>query len=507
MPSPSTFLNNQGGSGGTGGTGGGAAPQLFSGSGAPAATLGLDADRYIDVATFDIYVKAGGAWGLSGSLRGAPGAPGLNGVAAPGGILSGAIDPGANEGADGQFFINTVSLRMFFKSAGAWDAGTSLVGPQGPSNGREIYSGAGAPAGALGKDGDGYLDTATGAVHVKAAGVWALTGTSLLGPRGFDVLVGNGAPGIGLGRNGEHYLDQQTGQIYARAADVWSLTGSSLKGPAGPAGGLSVLTGNGPPNDANGNNGDTYIDRQDRGAVYVKNAGTWIPTADHLGGVGILVGQGAPLSADGTEGDSYVDLNDNGRVHIKSAGVWIATTNFIAGPPGAPGANGADGVDGVDGANAPGGILHGAINPDAGVGVDGQSYINTATQVIFHKAAGVWDAGTSIIGPQGPAGAQGPAGPAGNGDTIIAGQAIAGGATFAAFNANVAGKRWEIVAMKETDPAIAARAVIHGDPADPQMDPPEDRPGALEIIFNGTGVEVKNASVAAGSYKIAFKEV
>jgi hypothetical protein len=48
------------------------------------------------------------------------------------------------------------------------------------------------------------------------------------------------------------------------------------------------------------------------------------------------------------------------------------------------------------------------------IGVDGDFYINTATNFIFGpKAGGSWPAGTALTGPQGPTGATGPTGPQG----------------------------------------------------------------------------------------------
>ena len=50
-------------------------------------------------------------------------------------------------------------------------------------------------------------------------------------------------------------------------------------------------------------------------------------------------------------------------------------------------------------------VLNGTVDPTGGVGTDGDFYINTTSDFIFGpKAAGAWGAGTSLVGPQGPAG-------------------------------------------------------------------------------------------------------
>lgn len=74
--------------------------------------------------------------------------------------------------------------------------------------------------------------------------------------------------------------------------------------------------------------------------------------------------------------------------------VWIAAL-------GTPGATGTTGFS----------VLNGIIAPAVGIGVNGDFYINTVTSVIYGpKAAGVWPAGVSLVGPAGPAGAAGAAG-------------------------------------------------------------------------------------------------
>ena len=82
------------------------------------------------------------------------------------------------------------------------------------------------------------------------------------------------------------------------------------------------------------------------------------------------------------------------------------------GPTGPVGATGATGATGVAGYT----VLSGAVDPTT-EGVNGDFYINTATNKIFGpKAAGVWPAGVNLVGPTGatgPVGATGTTGPTG----------------------------------------------------------------------------------------------
>lgn len=117
-------------------------------------------------------------------------------------VLNGTGAPDANTGSDGDFYIDTDAEKIYGpKTDGAWDSGTSLIGPQGSTgatgsagakgdkgdtgaagtNGNTILNGTGAP-GAVGVDGDFYIDTSAWAIYgPKTSGAWG-SGTSLIGP-------------------------------------------------------------------------------------------------------------------------------------------------------------------------------------------------------------------------------------------------------------------------------------------------------------------------------------
>lgn len=96
-----------------------------------------------------------------------------------------------------------------------------------------------------------------------------------------------------------------------------------------------------------------------------------------------------------------------------------------AGPAGATGANGTDGNT----------ILYGIVAPTT-EGVDGDFYIDTVTNMLYGpKAAGVWPAGTSLVGPTGATGATGSTGAAGA--TGATGAAGADGASLMDYNQGI----------------------------------------------------------------------
>lgn len=130
------------------------------------------------------------------------------------------------------------------------------------------------------------------------------------------------------------------------------------------------------------------------GISYIWNGSWYIMTQD-----------GSP-GAPGTDGNTVL----NGVVNPTTEGVdgdfYINTaTNFIYGPkaggvwPAGVSIIGAPGAAGLDGKT----VLNGVVVPTT-EGVDGDFYINTATYDIYGpKTGGVWGSGTSLIGPPGPA--------------------------------------------------------------------------------------------------------
>lgn len=117
---------------------------VLSGSGAPSGITGVDGDFYIDTAAAEIYgPKTAGVWGSPTSLTGPAGPAGADGNT----LLSGVGVPPPILGMDGDFYLRTDTTAMYGpKTAGAWGAPTSLVGPAGPpGDAAGVVSGAGTP--------------------------------------------------------------------------------------------------------------------------------------------------------------------------------------------------------------------------------------------------------------------------------------------------------------------------------------------------------------------------
>ena len=102
---------------------------------------------------------------------------------------------------------------------------------------------------------------------------------------------------------------------------------------------------------------------------------------------------------------------------------------------------GATGAAGADGKT----VLSGAVDPTT-EGVDGDFYINTASNEIFGpKTEGAWGTGTSLVGPQGEQGIQGPAGDINSPDDSVATIVTLTQAEYDALDPKVADRLYLIV--------------------------------------------------------------
>ena len=264
--------------------------------------------------------------------------------------------------------------------------------------------GATAPAAALGNIGDFYLNTATGDVHYKsAASTWTLTG-NIKGPQGNAGATGAAGPQGPAGATGPAGAIGATGpqgpagatglQGPAGVAGATGLTGAT--GPQGPAGvaGATGLTGATGPQGPAGVAGATGLTgatgpQGPAGATGLTGA-TGPQGAAGTNGNAVLNGATAPNNNQGVNGDFFINTATNTIYGPKANGAWPAGVSLV-GPQGATGAAGATGPQGVAGAVGPQGPAGatgltgaaGAVGPQGPVGATGS---------------------TGAVGPQGPAG-------------------------------------------------------------------------------------------------------
>ena len=169
-----------------------------------------------------------GDQGLQGE-RGQDGAQGLPGQNGRDGkdILNGTNTPTAQDGKDGDTFINTTTGDVFVKKNGEWQLAANIKGPKGDKgdqglqgergqdgaqglpgqngrDGKDILNGTNTPTAQDGKDGDTFINTTTGDVFVKKNGEWQLVANikGAKGDKGDQGLQGRDGQNGTNGRDG-----------------------------------------------------------------------------------------------------------------------------------------------------------------------------------------------------------------------------------------------------------------------------------------------------------------
>jgi len=123
----------------------------------------------------------------------------------------------------------------------------------------------------------------------------------------------------------------------------------------------------------------------------------------------ILYGTANPTGGTGMDGNFFINTATWTLFGPKAAGAWPSGVSMI-GPAGANGSNGSNGATGPQGAAGADGktVLNGTGAPDNGLGTNGDFYLATNTWTVYGpKAAGVWPAGQTLVGPTGAAGNDG----------------------------------------------------------------------------------------------------
>ncbi|WP_394771846.1 collagen-like protein [Mucilaginibacter sp.] len=141
---PSGPSGSTGATGPTGATGADGT-KIYSGAAAPATTVGANGDFYLNTANSDFYgPKSAAGWGTPTNLKGATGATGAAGAAGAAGskIYSGSGAPAASVGINGDYYLDVTGYLFYGpKAGGAWSAPINLKGPKGdPGTANVIYS-------------------------------------------------------------------------------------------------------------------------------------------------------------------------------------------------------------------------------------------------------------------------------------------------------------------------------------------------------------------------------
>ena len=323
---------------------------------------------------------ATGAMGPQGPSGGAgsQGPAGANGLS----VLSGATDPTAAVGVDGDFYINTVSSTIFGpKIALVWPAGVSLIGATG-STGPQGPQGVAGPIGPNGPQGPTGTTGATGSQGLQGS-------PGPAGPQGPAGVAGTNGSGF-------DFLNAFDSNTTYATDDVVTYDGSTY---------VAIAANSGPNNPTPNTNASAWSVMAQEGATGAQGS---------TGSTGATGSQGA-TGAEGPDGPT-----------------GATGANGSPGSQGAAGPIGPQGPAGVAGANGSGFDFRNAFDASASYAIDDVVTYNGSTYVAIAASAGpnnptpntnasAWSvmaqegatgaAGTQgSDGPTGAAGAQGPTG-------------------------------------------------------------------------------------------------
>ncbi|HEM3178662.1 TPA: hypothetical protein U0919_002245, partial [Streptococcus suis] len=130
-------------------------------------------------------------------------------------------------------------------------------------------------------------------------------------------------------------------------------------------------------------------------------------------GTSMRSGTTVPANTLGINGDTYINTT-NGDLYTKANNVWTKKGN-LKGATGATGATGKTGATGAAGTS----MRSGTTVPANTLGINGDTYINTANGDLYTKANNVWTKQGNLKGATGATGAKGATGATGAAGTSM----------------------------------------------------------------------------------------
>lgn len=196
------------------GGGGGGGTVWRDGAGAPSNALGANGDYYLNTTNGDVHKKAAGTYSVVGNIKGPAGANGTNGTNGSDGADG--VDGADGREIELQKTATHVQWRYAGEATWTdLVALSDITGPAGTNGtngtngsdgapGSVWYSGSGTPSSGLGINGDYYLNTTTWDLSFKSSGTWAVIGnikgaTGATGATGPSGTSGFTTVGLALG--------------------------------------------------------------------------------------------------------------------------------------------------------------------------------------------------------------------------------------------------------------------------------------------------------------------
>ena len=383
--------NGRNGADGASGTDGRNGAELLSGPKAPTANDGKDGDTYIDATTGDVYKKEGRNWNQIGNIRGPQGLPGPKGDKGENGRDGFTPEVSVTDNHDGSHTITITqpegrpALTTIVKNGE--NGQTPKVKAERDEAKKQttltFY---------IDKDGDGnYTEGTDTLVQTSIVKDGQDGAAGQAGRDGKEVLNGKVDPTPRDGKDGDSFVNTATGDVFVKKNNTWEQAGN-IKGPKGDKG-------------ENGKDGFTpevtVTDNHDgtHTITITQPEGRPAVTTTIKNGVD---GQTPKVKAERDEAKKqttltfYIDKDGDGN-YTEGTDTLVQTSIVKDGQDGAAGQAGRDGKE----------VLNGKVDPTPRDGKDGDSFVNTATGDVFVKKNNTWEQAGNIKGPKGDKGENG----------------------------------------------------------------------------------------------------
>ena len=380
--------NGRNGADGASGTDGRNGAELLSGPKAPTANDGKDGDTYIDATTGDVYKKEGRNWNQIGNIRGPQGLPGPKGDKGENGRDGFTPEVTVTDNHDGSHTITVTqpegrpALTTIVKNGE--NGQTPKVKAERDEAKKQttltFY---------IDKDGDGnYTEGTDTLVQTSIVKDGQDGAAGQAGRDGKEVLNGKVDPTPRDGKDGDSFVNTATGDVFVKKNNTWEQAGN-IKGPKGDKG-------------ENGRDGFTpevtVIDNHDGTHTITITQPEGRPALTTIVKNGVD-GQTPKVKAVRDEAKKqttltfYIDKDGDGN-YTEGTDTLVQTSIVKDGQDGAAGRDGKE-------------VLNGKVDPQPRDGKDGDSFVNTITGDVFVKKNNAWEAAGNIKGPKGDKGENG----------------------------------------------------------------------------------------------------
>ena len=380
--------NGRNGADGASGTDGRNGAELLSGPKAPTANDGKDGDTYIDATTGDVYKKEGRNWNQIGNIRGPQGLPGPKGDKGENGRDGFTPEVTVTDNHDGSHTITVTqpegrpALTTIVKNGE--NGQTPKVKAERDEAKKQttltFY---------IDKDGDGnYTEGTDTLVQTSIVKDGQDGAAGQAGRDGKEVLNGKVDPTPRDGKDGDSFVNTATGDVFVKKNNTWEQAGN-IKGPKGDKG-------------ENGRDGFTpevtVIDNHDGTHTITITQPEGRPALTTIVKNGVD-GQTPKVKAVRDEAKKqttltfYIDKDGDGN-YTEGTDTLVQTSIVKDGSAGQAGRDGKE-------------VLNGTVDPTPRDGKDGDSFVNTATGDVFVKKNNAWEPAGNIKGPKGDKGENG----------------------------------------------------------------------------------------------------